>query len=65
MTFQKNTELDQANLRIIVTVCAIGYISVLGFLPGHEVERTRLVLLATAPTAQTLANLLVKGHEAR
>ena len=45
MTFQKNTELDQANLRIIVTLCAIGYISVLGFLPGHQVERYLPVIL--------------------
>jgi len=30
MTFEKNTELDQANLRVIVSACAIGYISIAG-----------------------------------
>ncbi|MFP3517927.1 hybrid sensor histidine kinase/response regulator [Pseudomonas sp. SIMBA_077] len=45
MTFEKNTELDQANLRIIVTICAIGYIGVLGFLPDHAVGTYLAVIL--------------------
>lgn len=38
MKFEKNTELDQANLRIIVAGLAMIYISVLGFLPGQQVN---------------------------
>ncbi|MGY4818276.1 ATP-binding response regulator [Pseudomonas chlororaphis subsp. piscium] len=38
MKFEKNTELDQANLRIIVGSCALAYISVLGFLPGQRLD---------------------------
>lgn len=38
MPFEKNTELDQANLRIIVSICAIVYVCALGFLPGHGVD---------------------------
>ncbi|AZC58396.1 hybrid sensor histidine kinase/response regulator [Pseudomonas chlororaphis] len=38
MKFEKNTELDQANLRTIVGSCALAYISVLGFLPGQRVD---------------------------
>ncbi|AUG03225.1 hybrid sensor histidine kinase/response regulator [Pseudomonas sp. 09C 129] len=38
MKFEKNTELDQANLRIIVGSCAVAYIGVLGFLPGQRVD---------------------------
>ena len=45
MTFEKNTELDQANLRIIVSSCAIVYISALGFLPGHQVGTYLPVIL--------------------
>lgn len=36
MDFNKNNELDQANLRIIVACCALAYIVFLGFLPGHS-----------------------------
>lgn len=36
MKFEKNNELDQANLRIIVASCAILYVAVLGFLPGRS-----------------------------
>ncbi|SDU92376.1 ATP-binding response regulator [Pseudomonas mucidolens] len=39
MKFEKDAELDQANLRILVAVCAIVYIGVLGFLPGQSPER--------------------------
>ncbi|MCE1114416.1 MULTISPECIES: ATP-binding response regulator [Pseudomonas] len=35
MKFEKNSELDQANLRIIVASCAISYVALLGFLPGR------------------------------
>ena len=45
MTFEKNTELDQANLRVIVSACAIGYISMLGFLPGHRVDAYLPIIL--------------------
>jgi len=38
MKFEKNTELDQANLRTIVGSCALAYISVLGFLPGQRLD---------------------------
>ncbi|MDD1015893.1 hybrid sensor histidine kinase/response regulator [Pseudomonas rubra] len=38
MKFEKNTELDQANLRIIVACIAVVYIGVLGFLPGQQVD---------------------------
>lgn len=38
MSLEKNSELDQANLRVIVAACALAYICVLGFLPGHEVR---------------------------
>ncbi|PMY60383.1 MULTISPECIES: hybrid sensor histidine kinase/response regulator [Pseudomonas] len=38
MKFEKNTELDQANLRIIVGSCAVAYIGVLGFLPGQRID---------------------------
>lgn len=36
MSVDRSTELDQANLRIIVAACAIIYVGVLGFLPGHQ-----------------------------
>ncbi|MCE0915763.1 ATP-binding response regulator [Pseudomonas sp. NMI760_13] len=36
MKFEKNNELDQANLRIIVASCAISYVALLGFLPGRS-----------------------------
>jgi len=38
MKFEKNTELDQANLRIIIAAIAVVYMVVLSFLPGHRVE---------------------------
>lgn len=34
MKFEKNTELDQANLRIILASVAVVYIGALGFCPG-------------------------------
>ncbi|WP_085586827.1 MULTISPECIES: hybrid sensor histidine kinase/response regulator [unclassified Pseudomonas] len=45
MKFEKNTELDQANLRIILASVALAYISVLGFLPGQRVD-TYLPIIA-------------------
>lgn len=38
MKFEKNTELDQANLRLIVATCAIAYVVLIGLLPGLKVE---------------------------
>ena len=38
MKFEKNTELDQANLRIIIAAIAVVYMVVLGFLPGHRFD---------------------------
>ncbi|QXI40786.1 ATP-binding response regulator [Pseudomonas xantholysinigenes] len=45
MKFEKNNELDQANLRIIVASCAISYVALLGFLPGRELVTYLPVLL--------------------
>jgi signal transduction histidine kinase/CheY-like chemotaxis protein len=45
MTFEKNTELAQANLRIIVAVCAVIYIGALGLLPGQQVDTYLPVIL--------------------
>ncbi|HDS1797802.1 TPA: hybrid sensor histidine kinase/response regulator [Pseudomonas putida] len=36
MDLDKNNELDQANLRVIVACCALAYMTVLGFLPGSS-----------------------------
>ncbi len=38
MKFEKNTELDQANLRTIIAAIAVVYMVVLVFLPGHRFE---------------------------
>ncbi|MDD0973943.1 hybrid sensor histidine kinase/response regulator [Pseudomonas fontis] len=38
MKFEKNTELAQANLRIIVAAIALGYVSLVGLLPGRSVD---------------------------
>ncbi|MFO2466300.1 hybrid sensor histidine kinase/response regulator [Pseudomonas sp. 15FMM2] len=45
MKFEKDAELDQANLRIVVAACAIVYISVLGFLPGQSIDRYLPVII--------------------
>jgi signal transduction histidine kinase len=45
MKFVKDAELDQANLRIVVAVCAIVYISLLGFLPGQSMDRYMPVII--------------------
>ncbi|MGV2837454.1 hybrid sensor histidine kinase/response regulator, partial [Pseudomonas shirazensis] len=41
----KDAELDQANLRIVVALCAMVYIGVLGFLPGQSVAHYVPVML--------------------
>lgn len=38
MKFEKNTELDQANLRIIIAAIAVVYMIGLSFVPGHRVD---------------------------
>ncbi|MFJ4347686.1 hybrid sensor histidine kinase/response regulator [Pseudomonas sp. NPDC089401] len=38
MDYNKNNELDQANLRVIVASIALAYITVLGFLPRHSLH---------------------------
>jgi len=38
MKFEKNTELDQANLRIIIASIAVVYMFILGFLPGQRFD---------------------------
>lgn len=38
MKFEKNTELDQANLRIIIAAIAVVYMVILVFLPGHRLD---------------------------
>ena len=45
MSLETNSELDQANLRIVVASIAIVYISVLGFLPGQSVDTYLPVIL--------------------
>lgn len=45
MKFEKDAELDQANLRMVVAVCACLYIGVLCFLPGQSVTRYLPVFL--------------------
>ncbi len=45
MGLETNSELDQANLRIVVATIAIVYIGVLGFLPGHSLDTYWPVLL--------------------
>lgn len=36
MNVEKDSELDQATLRIIVAACALVWFSVIGFLPGSR-----------------------------
>ena len=38
MKFEKNTELDQANLRIIIASIAVVYMLILGFLPSQRFD---------------------------
>lgn len=45
MAFEKSAELDQANLRIIVTLVAIVYVGMLGFLPEHRIETYLPIIL--------------------
>ena len=39
MDLDKNNELDQANLRLIVACCALAYMGLLGFMPGESHAR--------------------------
>lgn len=62
MKFEKNTELDQANLRIIIASIAMVYICVLGVLPGQRfdvylpvVVYITLFLLASIVLRQAIA----------
>ncbi|WP_366299990.1 hybrid sensor histidine kinase/response regulator [Pseudomonas atacamensis] len=62
MKFEKNTELDQANLRIIIAAIAVVYMVVLVFLPGHRFETylpvityISLFLLASIAFRQAIA----------
>ncbi len=62
MKFEKNTELDQANLRIIIASIAMVYICVLGVLPGQRfatylpvVVYIALFLLASIALRQAIA----------
>lgn len=48
MSIETNSELDQANLRIVVAGIAIVYISVLGFLPGQSLDTYLPVILYIA-----------------
>lgn len=48
MSLETNSELDQANLRIVVAGIAIVYISVLGFLPGQSLDTYLPVILYIA-----------------
>ena len=45
MSLETNSELDQANLRIVVASIAIVYIGALGFLPGQSVDTYLPVIL--------------------
>ena len=45
MSLETNSELDQANLRIVVATIAIVYISLLGFLPGQSLDTYLPVIL--------------------
>ncbi|WP_460119733.1 ATP-binding response regulator [Pseudomonas sp. H3_G09] len=62
MKFEKNTELDQANLRIIIAAIAVIYMVVLVFLPGHRlatylpvITYISLFLLASIVFRQAIA----------
>lgn len=62
MKFEKNTELDQANLRIIIASIAMVYICVLGVLPGQRFDTylpvvvyIALFLLASIVLRQAIA----------
>ena len=67
MKFEKNTELDQANLRIIIAAIAVVYMVVLGFLPGHRFDTylpviTYIVLFLLASIAFRQAIARWPGH---
>ncbi|KAE9643990.1 hybrid sensor histidine kinase/response regulator [Pseudomonas sp. PB106] len=62
MKFEKNTELDQANLRIIIAAIAVVYMVIMGFVPGQRfdtylpvVTYITLFLLASIVFRQAIA----------
>ncbi|WP_423203659.1 hybrid sensor histidine kinase/response regulator [Pseudomonas kribbensis] len=67
MKFEKNTELDQANLRIIIASIALVYMGVLGFLPGQRFDTylpvvTYIALFLLASVALRQAIVRWPGH---
>ncbi|UST72321.1 ATP-binding protein [Pseudomonas siliginis] len=67
MKFEKNIELDQANLRIIIAAIAVVYMVVLGFLPGQRFDTylpviTYIVLFLLASIALRQAIARWPGH---
>lgn len=67
MKFEKNTELDQANLRIIIASIAVVYMFILGFLPGQRFDTylpvvTYIILFLLASIALRQAIARWPGH---
>lgn len=67
MKFEKNTELDQANLRIIIASIAVVYMLILGFLPGQRFDTylpvvTYIVLFLLASIGLRQAIARWPGH---
>ncbi|VVN28041.1 Sensory/regulatory protein RpfC [Pseudomonas fluorescens] len=67
MKFEKNTELDQANLRIIIAAIAVVYMLILGFLPGQRFDTylpvvTYIVLFLLASIGLRQAIARWPGH---
>jgi signal transduction histidine kinase/CheY-like chemotaxis protein len=65
--FEKNTELDQANLRIIIAAIAVVYMLILGFLPGQRFDTylpvvTYIVLFLLASIGLRQAIARWPGH---
>ncbi|OOH79248.1 hybrid sensor histidine kinase/response regulator [Pseudomonas koreensis] len=67
MKFEKNTELDQANLRIIIASIAVVYMLILGFLPGQRLDTylpvvTYIILFLLASIGLRQAIVRWPGH---
>ncbi|KII36500.1 hybrid sensor histidine kinase/response regulator [Pseudomonas fluorescens] len=67
MKFEKNTELDQANLRIIIASIAVVYMLILGFLPGQRFDTylpiiTYIIVFLLASIALRQAIARWPGH---
>jgi signal transduction histidine kinase/CheY-like chemotaxis protein len=67
MKFEKNTELDQANLRIIIASIAVIYMLILGFLPGQRFDTylpiiTYIIVFLLASIALRQAIARWPGH---